>query len=177
MIGKYIAVAVTAIVIVLTSTATVNLETVTLHKPQPKPEYSKNDIDCLAQNIYYEARNQSSLGQIAVAHVVLNRVKDEDFPATICGVVKQAKFKDGKVIRHQCQFSWFCDGTNLKTRNQEAWSNAIRMAQQALKLYKVKDVTNGATFYHASYVRPSWSRKFIKVLRVDDHIFYRRTEA
>ena len=45
---------------------------------------------CMALNIYHEARNQSIVGQVAVAEVVMNRVEDSRFPDTICEVVKQA---------------------------------------------------------------------------------------
>ncbi len=173
MIVKLIAKAVLGIAIVMTTTASANLEAVS--KKVPKTEISANDLNCLAQNIYFEARNQSQLGQIAVAHVVLNRVKDEAYPNSICGVVKQAKLtSDGKIIKHRCQFSWFCDGTIKIPRDKKMWESAKHVAYQALKIYKVKDVTNGSTFYHATYVKPSWSKQLIKTLRIDDHIFYKR---
>ena len=67
---------------------------------------------CMALNIYHEARNQSMVGQVAVAEVVMNRVEDSRFPDTICEVVKQAvTYKNtDKPVLHKCQFSWYCDG-------------------------------------------------------------------
>ena len=67
---------------------------------------------CMALNIYHEARNQSIVGQVAVAEVVMNRVEDSRFPDTICEVVKQAvTYKNtDKPVLHKCQFSWYCDG-------------------------------------------------------------------
>ena len=67
---------------------------------------------CLAFNIYHEARSQSTIGQLAVAQVVMNRVDDDRFPDTVCEVVKQAVTHKGtnKPILHRCSFSWWCDG-------------------------------------------------------------------
>ena len=62
---------------------------------------------CLALNIYFEARNQPTSGQIAVAEVTLNRVASRNYPNTVCGVVKQSN-KNG------CAFSWYCDGKSDK---------------------------------------------------------------
>jgi len=47
---------------------------------------------CLALNVYHEARSQSLVEQIAVAQVVVNRVNDDRYPDSICGVVKQGLF-------------------------------------------------------------------------------------
>ena len=49
---------------------------------------------CLALNTYHEAKNQSLVGQIATAQVVMNRVEDNRFPNTICEVVKQGSSLD-----------------------------------------------------------------------------------
>ena len=75
----------------------------------------KKEITCLAKNMYFEARNQGLAGQLAVSLVVMNRVKDERFPNTICGVIEQGPIskwwlkEKGKIvpIRNRCQFSWF----------------------------------------------------------------------
>ena len=61
--------------------------------------------NCMARAIYFEARSESELGQLAVARVILNRTKDPDYPKTICGVVYQ-----GSNRRNSCQFSFACDG-------------------------------------------------------------------
>ena len=66
-------------------------------------------LTCLAQNIYFESRDQPTVGQMAVASVVLNRVHDSRYPNTICGVVKQGptySWKKDFPVRHRCQFSW-----------------------------------------------------------------------
>ena len=63
-------------------------------------------VICLALNVYYEARSQSTVEQIAVAQVVINRVNDSRYPNSICEVVKQGeKNPDGTMKEDRCQFS------------------------------------------------------------------------
>ena len=135
---------------------------------------------CLALNTYHEAKNQSLVGQIATAQVVMNRVEDDRFPNTICEVVKEGptrpSWEDPEKeypIKHRCQFSWYCDGKDDTPKNEKAWKTAQDVA--FLVLYdKIKlDVTEGATHYHATYVRPSWARTKKRTTRIDKHIFYR----
>ena len=135
---------------------------------------------CLALNTYHEAKNQSMIGQVATAQVVMNRVKDSRFPNTVCEVVKQGppspSWEDPKKEypgRHKCQFSWYCDGKDDTPKNEKAWKTAQDVA--FLVLYdKIKlDVTEGATHYHATYVRPSWAKTKKRTTRIEKHIFYR----
>ena len=129
----------------------------------------------MAANIYHEAKNQSMLGQFAVAQVVMNRVEDSRFPDTVCEVVKQGlTYRNGKVVIGKCQFSWYCDGkSDEPNRDSKAWSNAIRHASIIMTETINIDVTDGATHYHASYVRPAWAKTKKRTTRIDKHIFYR----
>ena len=135
---------------------------------------------CLALNTYHEAKNQSMIGQIATAQVVMNRVMDDRYPNTVCEVVKQGptrpSWKDPNKripVKHKCQFSWYCDGKDDTPKNEKAWKTAQDVA--FLVLYdKIKlDVTEGATHYHATYVRPSWAKTKKRTTRIEKHIFYR----
>jgi len=130
---------------------------------------------CMAANVYHEAKNQSMLGQFAVAQVVMNRVEDHRYPNTICEVVKQGlTYKNGKVVLGKCQFSWYCDGkSDEPNRNSKAWGKAIRHASIIMGETINLDVTDGATHYHASYVRPAWAKTKKRTTRIDKHIFYR----
>tara|TARA_B100000902_G_C27300419_1_gene912458 strand:- start:1510 stop:2085 length:576 start_codon:yes stop_codon:yes gene_type:complete len=135
-----------------------------------------NDYHCLASNIYWESRNQSLSGKLAVGQVVLNRVDSDRFPDTICNVVKQAKYyPSGNIDLHDCQFSWYCDG-----KSDIPLENEIRVYEQsfelAVKLVENRpvDFTEGATHYHSTKVNPYWSNSLTRVTRIDDHIFYRR---
>lgn len=134
--------------------------------PEPivLPEQTEKDMYCLAQNIYFEAKNQSLYGQMAVAMVTLNRVLSEKYPDTICEVVWQRK-----------QFSWTHDGKSDKPKNQKAWETAIGVANITVTIYddRKEDITNGALFYHAYYVSPSWSKVFVETAKIEDHIFYK----
>ena len=135
---------------------------------------------CLALNTYHEAKNQSLVGQIATAQVVMNRVEDNRFPSTVCEVVKQGptrpSWEDPEKeypIKHRCQFSWYCDGKDDTPKNEKAWKTAQDVA--FLVLYdKIKlDVTEGATHYHATYVKPAWAKTKKRTTRIEKHIFYK----
>ena len=131
---------------------------------------------CMAANIYHEAGNQSMIGQMAVGQVVLNRVEDTRFPDTVCEVVKQAITHKGtnKPILFRCSFSWYCDGKKDEPEyDSHAWFLAQDYARIVLSGKIVLDVTEGATHYHATYVRPSWAKTKKRTTRIDKHIFYR----
>ena len=135
---------------------------------------------CLALNTYHEAKNQSMIGQIATAQVVMNRVADSRYPNTVCEVVKQGphrpSWEDPKKeypVRHRCQFSWYCDGKPDVPKNEKAWKKAQDYAYLVLYNRINIDVTEGATHYHATYVRPAWARTKTRTTRIEKHIFYR----
>tara|TARA_B100002019_G_scaffold59489_1_gene50995 strand:+ start:589 stop:1029 length:441 start_codon:yes stop_codon:yes gene_type:complete len=135
---------------------------------------------CLALNTYHEAKNQSLVGQIATAQVVMNRVADDRYPNTICEVVKQGPTRPSwedpdkeYPIRHRCQFSWYCDGKPDVPKNEKAWRKAQDVAFLVLYNKVNLDVTEGATHYHATYVRPAWARTKTRTTRIEKHIFYR----
>ena len=134
---------------------------------------------CLALNTYHEAKNQSLVGQIATAQVVMNRVEDNRFPNTICEVVKQGptrpSWEDPKKeypIKHRCQFSWYCDGLSDTPRNKRAFVKSQENAQIVLNGW-FGTFMDGATHYHADYVMPSWSKTHTRIVKIDSHIFYR----
>ena len=142
-------------------------------------QFSEEDIHCLQQNIYFEARNQSTLGQVSVAWVTLNRMESSRYPDTICGVVKQGR-KDarGNMLRHQCQFSWYCDGKSDRIPNnvisKRAWEDARLIAEVVLLDWSRNESSpvKKATMYHADYVDPYWNTAYERVTQIDDHIFY-----
>jgi spore germination cell wall hydrolase CwlJ-like protein len=135
------------------------------------------DRYCMAQNIYFESANQSFAGKLAVAHVVINRMEDLQFPNTVCGVIYQAKtftnWKGNEVpIRNQCQFSWYCDGKSDEPVDSKTWIKSLYIADLALT-GKYKDITEGALWYHADYILPYWADQLEYVTQIDDHIFYK----
>lgn len=123
---------------------------------------------CLAQAIYYEARGEPLDGQIAVAEVVLNRVDNRAYPDTICGVTNQ-----GVGSGRACQFSYACDGVPERLASPGPRARAEKLAAIMLA-GRERSVTDGATHFHATYVNPSWSRKFVRTAAIGQHIFYRQ---
>jgi len=143
--------------------------------------YRPAEINCLAENIYWESRNQSVKGMFAVGHVTMNRVKDSRFPNTVCEVVYQGptrqSWKDKTKyypVKNRCQFSWYCDGKADIVPNADAALYDL-ILMMAFKIYngKLKDTTEGSTHYHAYYVKPEWASSKTKTVRIQDHIFYR----
>ena len=131
---------------------------------------------CMALNMYHEAKNQSMLGQLAVGQVVMNRVEDKRFPDNVCDVVTEAVTykRTDKPVLHKCQFSWYCDGQKDEPDfDSKEWWDAKEYASIVLSGTIMLDVTEGATHYHATYVRPAWAKTKTKTTRIDRHIFYR----
>ena len=134
---------------------------------------AKQQVECLAQNIYFESAHESQKGQIAVGMVTMNRVKSGIFPNTICGVVKQK-------TQSICQFSWICEGKfdvkSLTHFNSLVYNNIRELAVYVYANHdKIEDPSRGALFYHADYVKPGW--KNMKYLTtIGHHKFYNKKE-
>ena len=138
-------------------------------------------IECMALNIYHESRNQTLGGRLAVGYVTLNRVNNDKYPDTICGVVKQAKMNrwylenhNKKVpSRNKCQFSWYCDGKSDQPLESNAWEEAYLLAIHVINMYDViSDPTKGSIMYHSTKVNPYWTDAYKYQVTIDDHIFY-----
>ncbi|WP_316364255.1 cell wall hydrolase [Candidatus Thiodiazotropha sp. CDECU1] len=142
------------------------LHWLSLYRPAETVEISE-EIACLAQNIYFEARSESEQGQLAVGHVVMNRVAHKRYPDSVCAVVKQG----GERRRHRCQFSWWCDGRSDQPMNQKAWQQSLQLARTILA-GDTKDPTDGALWYHADYVNPEWSSILVLGKKIGQHLFY-----
>ncbi len=131
---------------------------------------------CMAQNIFFEAGIDNLAGMSAVANTVLNRVDSNDYPDTVCGVIHQGK-RDakGNMVRHQCQFSWYCDGKSDRIPESENWERAKEVAWDILNANGYRGLVEGATHYHATYVSPYWSNHadMTEVGQIGQHIFYR----
>ena len=142
---------------------------------------AKPEMWCLAQNIYFESRSSNRADRMAVADVVLNRVKDSRYPNTICKVVHQGKqmpsWKDPSkmvMVRNKCQFSWYCDGKSDWPKDMDAWVEAQQIAHNMMVYSDARGITEGATHYHAKYVDPNWARHYQLIGRIGEHIFYRQ---
>lgn len=114
---------------------------------------------CLAKNIYYEARGEPHQGKLAVAQVTLNRVNDERFASTICGVVYQPY-----------QFSWTKE-RNLKVVDKQAWQESLEIATTAINSGLDSMADFNAMYFHSTKVKPRW--KLRKVAKIGNHVFYK----
>ena len=159
-----------------------------------------DQIRCMAQNIYFEARAESMLGKTAVGFVTINRVNDKRFPNTVCEVVHQGphreswKTKQDETLadedriyyprKHRCQFSWYCDGkkdiiwanySDGRTikENARAWFDSIVIAL-AVMTGHVNDNTDSSLYYYNHHlVYPTWAdTQELKVI-IGNHTFMR----
>jgi N-acetylmuramoyl-L-alanine amidase len=159
----------------------------------------QQELWCLSQNIYFEARAESHSGKQAVANVTRNRVKSQDHPNTYCAVVKEGPQREswktrGKDVpkservyiplKHRCQFSWWCDGekdtiwvqymdgTQIP-ENMNAWRDSVHIALDTISNH-LHDNTLGSTHYYAhNIVYPHWARQFQLREVIGNHTFMR----
>ncbi len=126
------------------------------------------EMRCLAEAIYFEARSEPEEGQAAVAQVVLNRVRHENYPDSVCGVVYQ---NSRRFLA--CQFTFACEGRSLRITEAEPWRVAVQIATDVVagKIY-LSDV-GASTHYHADYVRPHWARRLKRMETIGRHTFYK----
>jgi spore germination cell wall hydrolase CwlJ-like protein len=136
-------------------------------RPLPEDVTGEKSVKCLAEAIYFEARGESELGQMAVAQVVINRVKNPAYPDSVCGVVYQNRNWFGR-----CQFTFACDRVADVVREPQAWALAMRIARNYAAGIAWLPELGATTHYHADYVNPRWARKMDAVTTIDSHIFY-----
>ena len=160
--------------------------------PLPEPDIDSAELECLAKNIYFEARGESWEGKLAVAYVTMNRVHSQKFPDTVCEVVHQAVYSKWWFdnhnrlvpVRNQCQFSWYCDGKSDNIRlttsdgklikaNVDAWQQSQAVATSVL-LGDHNDNTKGATYYYNPQLAdPAWQYQMAQTTIVGGHRFMR----
>lgn len=132
--------------------------------PAPEPagvtRASDADIACLAEAVYFEARGTGDRGTRAVAHVVVNRARDPQFPDSVCGVIAEG-----------CQFSYRCDGRPDALAHAGDRTHAHRTAERVLA--GAPDITEGALFFHSARVNPSWFQTRPRIGTYGGNVFYR----
>lgn len=149
------------------------------------------EVRCMADNIYFEGRGEGNKGRIAIALVTMNRVESDQFPNTVCEVVKQGptySWKPDFPQKFKCQFSWYCDGKSDSIpilyrsgkHKGEVRENVYEIYLQIVKEAvfvmngEIEDFTFGATHYFAyDLVNPKWAAKMLKVVQIQGHSFYR----
>ena len=146
------------VIVSLLLLSSINLGTAT-HAHRLIQPAKTQDIECLASNIYHEARGEGLHGQIAVAQVTVNRVASGKFQSSVCKVVYANK-----------QFSWTNSGTK-RVKDTKAWQNAVAVAQAVLtKSIHLPDFK--ALYFHTRQVKPTWAKTKRVVAVINNHIFY-----
>jgi len=129
------------------------------------------EVGCLAEAIYFEARGESVVGMIAVGQVIINRVNDERFDDTICSVVHAGQYYENYPVRNRCQFSYWCDGRHERYGDIKAFEMVMIATQSILDNIRIEGL-DYATHYHASHITPYWSQSFTRIRQIGGHIFY-----
>ncbi len=132
----------------------------------PRTSADPAEARCLALAMYWEAKAEGPEGMLAVGHVVLNRATHEEFPDSVCGVVR-----DGGETP-PCQFSWYCDGRSDRPREPAHWETAQSLAVEILEAPPA-DPTGGALFFHADWMRNPWRVPRTRTTAIGGHVFYR----
>ena len=123
------------------------------------------DSLCLSTTLYLEARNQSVLGQKAVAEVALRRQDSGLWGDSMCQVVTARK-----------QFAPTLVSPQTRLGNTEAWAQAVTIAIEAEQNWALptgqrKEIVPGASHFMAHDVAsPSW-RNAYQVATIGDHTF------
>ncbi len=126
-----------------------------------------SELRCLAEAIYFEARGEPLNGQYAVGEVIINRSLSQSFPNSICLVISEGSGK-----RNACQFSYNCDGKLEIITEKDIYNRILKLSRLLLEP-SARVLTDGATFFHAKAVSPSWAKKFKKTREIGQHIFYK----
>ena len=178
-----------------------NILTTELHNHNITDQFKIDEVVCLAENIYFEARAESEVGKAAVGNTTKNRVLHTNWPNTYCEVVKQGPVREswktrGKdvkdedrvywPIKHRCQFSWYCDGkkdviwANYEKTGQtiegnaRAWRDSVELAIYITGFGKltIDDNTHGALYYYNhNLVYPHWADAMILIGVEGNHTF------
>ena len=139
--------------------------------PTNATEKTKTDpqILCLAKNIYFEARNETFEGMVAVAQVTLNRVKHNQFPNSICKVVYQ-KTRSNATNKIVCQFSWVCQDVGSPRYSSYKWQDCVDIATNVVH-HDLKLISLASSlYYHNIHVKPGWNLE--RLTKIGNHIFY-----
>ena len=141
---------------------------------------NSEELECMSKNIYFEAAMESTAGKLAVAQVTMNRVRSTHYPNTVCKVITQGRhYKNGFPVKDRCQFSWYCDGKlDVPQTTSSMWRASQEIAEYVLSTPDLKDITDGATHYHADYISsPRWAHPRRRTVEIDTHIFYNKSKT
>jgi spore germination cell wall hydrolase CwlJ-like protein len=129
-----------------------------------KVNYTKNDVECLTRNIYYEAGVESKTGKYAVGQVTVNRLKVGYWGNSIC-----------KVVYAKSQFSWTL-AKKLPRPNSQLWAESEAIARKVLAGHRLRGLTR-SLYYHAIYIKdPKWADTNHEAGQIGNHVFYNKAK-
>ena len=129
----------------------------------------ERELTCLAMNVYFESGNKSYQEKLAIAIVTMNRVNNDNYPKTICGVVWEKRPHSKK-----CQFAWTCDGKSDRIIDSGKYFESLQVAKEVLINSKKSSIIDKEVIYfHANYIKPEWSKHMVYVASIGTHVFYK----
>lgn len=140
------------------------------HAHRRAAEQRRMDLECLAENVFFEARGEPLVGQYAVAEVTMNRVASPLFPDSVCEVVHERHW-DSERKRYVGAFSW-TELDSVERPDGYEWRRAQAVAGTIYENSREAPLANGALFYHATRISPNWARSKTRVARIGRHLFY-----
>lgn len=152
-------------------------------------------IECVACNIYWEARGEPIEGYWVPALATLNRVEGKLYPSKKLG----PKVKKEKLVNEFCQvvyeerwdkkrgkwvamFSWIRDGQHDRVTNKKGWVDSLELATKIVKFHtdeseeKIVDITFGCQWYHNDTVEPYWKDSYHPTVKIGAHQCYAASE-
>ena len=125
-------------------------------------------LACLATAVYFEARGEPVVGQVAVAQVVMNRVASRRYPDDVCAVVKQGSLS---ARLRGCQFEFYCDGRPERIRDEDAYHLAFVVAEAVVAGVEPDRTGGGADHFHSG-PNPYWAKRLQRTNAIGGHVFY-----
>jgi spore germination cell wall hydrolase CwlJ-like protein len=154
--------------LVLMSLVLISLTIPTNASHRENRKEKEKEFNCIVEAVYFEARGEPSIGQRAVVFVILNRMVHKSFPNTACAVVKQGRYWRGYPVRNMCHFSYYCDGRSETIDQSVAYATVKLVVLDAMRIWTKTNVL----YYHNTKVTPYWQRKFKRMFKIGNHIFY-----
>lgn len=138
---------------------------------QPPKLLSQDEVRCMAQNLYHEARGEGTVGMAAVGYVVTNRAKSGLYPTNICDIIHQRLYiaDTGKTV---CQFSWVCQLSSYTPKNRALYAQAVKISKEVLR-EEIPNPIGESLFYHTDQAGPPLPTNRIALqIVIGNHEFY-----
>lgn len=139
--------------------------------PSPK-DLDLEQVNCLSDAIYYEARGENEKGQAGVGYVVMNRVHSKKWPDTVCKVVYQCshiKHHGRQSKQKVCQFGWA--SKKHRVNDAKAYAHAQDLARLVM-LGFVHNPVGHCTYFHSTAERTLRGSRYALRIRIEHHLFY-----